>query len=132
MAQARLDAVGMVVSDMARSVAFYRRLGLVFPDGAEDEGHVEAALDGGLRLLLDTEAVIRSFSPGWSRPSGGHQMGLAFLCDSPAGVDATHAELVAAGCESIKAPWDAFWGQRYAQVADPDGNPVDLFAPLPG
>jgi uncharacterized glyoxalase superfamily protein PhnB len=23
---------------------------------------------------------------------------------------------------------DAFWGQRYATVLDPDGNPVDLFA----
>lgn len=29
-----------------------------------------------------------------------------------------------------KAPWDAFWGQRYAVVVDPDGNLVDLFADL--
>ena len=29
-----------------------------------------------------------------------------------------------------KQPWNAFWGQRYAQVADPDGNLVDLFAAL--
>jgi catechol 2,3-dioxygenase-like lactoylglutathione lyase family enzyme len=29
-----------------------------------------------------------------------------------------------------KEPYDAFWGQRYANVADPDGNAVDLFAPL--
>ena len=28
-------------------------------------------------------------------------------------------------------PWDAFWGQRYATVLDPDGNSVDLFAALP-
>jgi hypothetical protein len=27
-------------------------------------------------------------------------------------------------------PWDAFCGQRYAEVEDPDGNVVDLFAPL--
>ncbi|MCZ6462364.1 MAG: glyoxalase, partial [Actinobacteria bacterium] len=25
---------------------------------------------------------------------------------------------------------DAFWGQRYATVLDPDGNAIDLFAPL--
>jgi uncharacterized glyoxalase superfamily protein PhnB len=25
---------------------------------------------------------------------------------------------------------DAFWGQRYATVLDPDGNSVDLFASL--
>lgn len=129
MAQVKLDAIGVVVSDMARSLAFYRLLGLGFPDGAEQEGHVEVSLDGGLRLMFDTEAVVRSFSPGWERPAGGHQMGLAFLCDGPAAVDATHAALVAAGYQSVKEPWDAFWGQRYAQIADPDGNPVDLFAP---
>jgi hypothetical protein len=27
-------------------------------------------------------------------------------------------------------PWHAFWGMPYAIVHDPDGNPVDLFAPL--
>jgi uncharacterized glyoxalase superfamily protein PhnB len=58
-------------------------------------------------------------------------MGLAFRLDTPAAVDATYAELVAAGYDGHKAPWDAFWGQRYALVRDPDGNSTDLFAPLP-
>ena len=40
-------------------------------------------------------------------------------------------ELVAAGYHGHLEPWDAFWGQRYATVLDPDGNSVDLFAPLP-
>ncbi|MGB5655838.1 MAG: glyoxalase, partial [Acidimicrobiia bacterium] len=31
-----------------------------------------------------------------------------------------------------RAPFDAFWGQRYATVLDPDGNGVDLFAPIEG
>ena len=26
-------------------------------------------------------------------------------------------------------PWDAFWGQRYAVLHDPDGHQVDLYAP---
>jgi uncharacterized glyoxalase superfamily protein PhnB len=43
-------------------------------------------------------------------------------------VDATVAEIVQAGFSVQKVPWDAFWGQRYATVADPDGNHVDLFA----
>jgi uncharacterized glyoxalase superfamily protein PhnB len=38
--------------------------------------------------------------------------------------------LTAAGHHGKTAPWDAFWGQRYATVLDPDGNQVDLFAPL--
>jgi uncharacterized glyoxalase superfamily protein PhnB len=39
------------------------------------------------------------------------------------------AELLSLGYEGDKPPWDAFWGQRYAIVRDPDGNTVDLFSP---
>ena len=61
-----------------------------------------------------------------------HRMGLAFRCDSPKDVDATFYRVVQAGFKSKDtAPYDAFWGQRYASVFDPDGNAVDLFAELP-
>ncbi|MFJ6985450.1 MULTISPECIES: VOC family protein [unclassified Streptomyces] len=128
----RFDAIGLVVSDMAASVAFYRRLGFAFPEGAEGEGHAEAPLPGGLRLLLDTEEVVRSFHPEWEAPSGGGRHSLALRCDSPAEVDTVYEELVAAGYAGELKPWDAVWGQRYAVVHDPDGHGVDLFAPLTG
>jgi uncharacterized glyoxalase superfamily protein PhnB len=124
----RLDLVGIVVSDMAAAIGFYRRLGLDFPDDTEGHGHVEATV-GGMRVALDSEETIRSFDPDWE-PGGAGRIGLAFLCDSPADVDALYRELVDAGYDGHKEPWDAFWGQRYAQVRDPDGNGVDLFAPL--
>ncbi|MET9451471.1 VOC family protein [Streptomyces cinerochromogenes] len=127
----RFAVTGLVASDLAGSLAFYRRLGLVFPEGAEDQPHVEAALPGGLALALDTEETIRSFLPGWQPPAGGGRVSLAFRCDSPAEVDARYEELVAAGHHGELKPWDAFWGQRYAVVHDPDGNEVALFAPLP-
>jgi len=126
----QLDAFGTVVSDMARSVAFYRKLGLDFPEGAESEGHAEAPLGGGVRFMLDTEDVMRSFDPEWKR-SDGHVHGGAFRCDSPEEVDRVYSELLAAGASTDKEPWDAFWGQRYAQVKDPDGTVLDLYAPLP-
>jgi catechol 2,3-dioxygenase-like lactoylglutathione lyase family enzyme len=127
----RADAIGLVVADMSRSISFYRRLGLEFPDGAESEPHVEAPLPGGLRLLLDTVETVRSFDPEWRPPTGGGpRMGLAFACDGPAEVDKLYADMVAEGYDGHKAPWDAFWGQRYASLHDPDGNAVDLFAPL--
>jgi catechol 2,3-dioxygenase-like lactoylglutathione lyase family enzyme len=127
----RLDAVGIVVSDLAASVRFYRLLGLEFPEPGPDEGHLEAVTDTGLRLMLDLESVVRTCDPGWTRPDG-QSIGLAFLCASPAEVDATFERVVGAGFGGKSAPWDAFWGQRYAQVTDPDGHAVDLFAPLPG
>ena len=126
----RLDMIGIVVQDMARSLAFYRRLGLDVPADADSQPHVETTLPGGLRLAWDTVETIRSFDPEWSPPSGGPRVALAFLCGSPSGVDKTYAELTAAGYEGHKAPWDAFWGQRYAEVLDTDGNTIDLFAPL--
>ncbi|MGW0470856.1 VOC family protein [Streptomyces coeruleorubidus] len=127
---ARFDAIGLVVSDMAASVAFYRRLGFAFPDGAENQPHAEAELPGGLRLMFDTEETVRSFLPEWQPPSDGGRTSLALRCDGPAEVDALYEELVSTGCHGELKPWDAFWGQRYAVVLDPDGNGVDLFAPL--
>jgi catechol 2,3-dioxygenase-like lactoylglutathione lyase family enzyme len=124
----KLDMIGLVVEDMAASLAFYRKLGLDIPD--TDEPHVEATLPNGLRFGWDTVAVVRSFDPEWTKPVGGNAVGICFLCDSPADVDKLHASLVADGHRSHKDPWDAVWGQRYASIEDPDGNVVDLFAPL--
>lgn len=125
-----MDLIGIVVADMARSLAFYRKLGLDLPPEADSAPHVETTLPGGLRLAWDTEETIRSFDPEWTPPSGGDRMGLAFLLESPEGVDRIYSELVALGYEGYKAPWDAFWGQRYAIILDPDGIGVSLFAPL--
>ena len=126
---ATLGVIGVVVEDMARSLAFYRRLGLDVPDGADGEQHVEVGLPGGLKLALDTVETIRSFDPSWTPATGSPRMGLAFACDSPAEVDKLYGELVAAGYEGHKEPWDAFWGMRYAVLHDPDGNGVDLYCP---
>ncbi|WP_329137620.1 VOC family protein [Streptomyces sp. NBC_01476] len=123
----RIDLIGIVAADMAASLAFYRRLGLDLPADADTRPHVEVALPGGLRLAWDTEATVTSFDPGWSRTPGA-RISLAFDCGTPQGVDETWAELTGAGHTGHLKPWDAFWGQRYAVVHDPDGNTVDLFA----
>ncbi len=123
----RFDAIGLVTRDMGRTLAFYRLLGLDIPPEADGQPHVEAALPGGLRLMWDTEEVIASFAPGPVTIGGSS---LAFLCDDAADVDATYEGLVAAGAAGELEPFDAPWGQRYATVHDPDGNGVDLFAPL--
>jgi len=122
----------VIVSDLQRAADFYGRLGIPFPQELDPmgHGHVEALLPGGLRFTLDSEESIRSFDSRWSRPSGGHRVALAFSCESPEEVDRLYRELTDAGAQGYKEPWDAFWGQRYAQVHDPDGSVVDLFALL--
>jgi uncharacterized glyoxalase superfamily protein PhnB len=123
------DMVGMVVRDMAAALAFYRTLGLEIPAGREGEDHVEVITPNGYRLAWDKLEMVKEFTPNWVEPRG-NRMGLAFLCDSPADVDAVYQRLIEAGYQGRNAPYDAFWGQRYATVFDPDGNAVDLFAPL--
>ena len=124
----QLNAIGIVASDMARSIAFYRLLGLDVPE-TPGEGHVDTFLPNGVRFMLDTEDVVRSFRPDWTRATG-NQLGIAFECVSTAEVNETYRRAVDAGFHGEKEPWDAFWGQRYAQLVDPDGVPVDLYAPL--
>ena len=124
----QLNAIGIVTSDMATSIRFYRLLGLDVPE-TPDEGHVDTFLPNGVRFMLDSEEMILSFRPDWKREPG-NQIGLALECESPAQVDEVYAATVAAGFDGEKDPWDAFWGQRYAQLHDPDGVPVDLYAPL--
>jgi catechol 2,3-dioxygenase-like lactoylglutathione lyase family enzyme len=124
----QLNALGIVVSDMARSISFYRLLGLDVPE-TPDEGHLDTFLPNGVRFILDSEDVVRSFRPDWKRDAG-NQLALAFECQSPAEVDEVYTRVTAAGFHGEKEPWDAFWGQRYAQLQDPDGVPVDLYAAL--
>ena len=113
---------------MAESIRFYRLVGLDVPE-TPDEGHVDAFLPNGVRFMLDTDEVMHSFRPDWQRVTG-NQASLALECGSPAEVDEVYARVVAAGFTGEKEPWDAFWGQRYAELADPDGVPVSLYATL--
>ncbi len=125
----RLDAIGVIVSDMTRAIDFYSRVGLEFAEASVDEVHAEAIGPGGMRVMLDTEASVMSFSD-WQPPTGGGpRTALAFLCNDRAEVDRLFGDLVAAGGRGHLPPFDAPWGQRYATVHDHDGNALDLFAP---
>lgn len=123
-----LAAIGIVSRDLARSAAFYRLLGVGVPE--PDGDHLEATLPNGVRLMFDDVGLIEKLHEGWRAPEGGPAIVLAFDCGSPGGVDETHGKVLAAGFDSKTEPYDAFWGQRYATVLDPDGNAVDLFASL--
>jgi uncharacterized glyoxalase superfamily protein PhnB len=123
------DMIGLTVADMGRSLAFYRLLGLDIPEGQDDEPYVQVITPNGYRISWNTEVMIKEIDPTWQTPVG-QRITLAFLCDSPTEVDTTYQKLVSAGYTSHKEPWDAFWGQRYAVVLDPDNNALDLFAPL--
>jgi uncharacterized glyoxalase superfamily protein PhnB len=126
---ASLAALGIATRDIAESCRFYRALGLDVPEPPQGDDHFQIELANGLRLMWDTEELMRKLDPDWTR-SEGHALALAFECKDAADVDATFKRLTEAGFTGKKEPYDAFWGQRYANAVDPDGNVVDLFAQL--
>src|SRR3954447_25068954 len=76
----QLNAIGIVAADLERTIRFYRLLGVDVPEATED-GHIDALLQNGARLMFDREDVIRSFRPEWKQETG-NQISLAFECAS--------------------------------------------------
>lgn len=127
----KLSQLNLVVTDMPASVAFYRRLGLVFHDRHPlSAHHVEARMPNGCQLDLDSVAFAKKWDAGLRVGQGGGRVVLTFEVPTREVVDEVHADLVAAGHTSQQAPYDAFWGARFAIVEDPDGNPVGLMSPI--
>jgi uncharacterized glyoxalase superfamily protein PhnB len=121
------DMVGLNVRDMGAALRFYRLLGMDIPSGVEKQQYVEVVTPNNYRISWNAISMVQDIFPESFDPAG-HRVGLAFRCDSPDEVDSVYRRMVQAGYTGFCEPWDAFWGQHYAVVMDPDGNLIDLFA----
>ena len=91
---------------------------------------MQLKMPGGFSLELDTAESARLWHVGWRADPASAQVVLGFMLASRTAVDDRYAELIAAGYQGRQPPFDAFWGARYAVVADPDGNDVGLMSPV--
>ncbi len=88
-----------------------------------------------MRVATDFEVDSVVFAQRWNSGWRGHD-GLAgrivptFHVPSREAVDERFADLTGAGYSGLQAPFDAFWGARYAIVEDPDGIAVGLISPI--
>jgi catechol 2,3-dioxygenase-like lactoylglutathione lyase family enzyme len=127
-----LVQLNLLVEDMTASLDFYRRLGVATAD-EEGGSHAELSLPGGPSLELDTMDSVRLWHAGVrADPASGRggRVVIGFSMPTREAVDAAYAELTAAGYQGRQEPFDAFWGGRYAIVADPSGNDVGLMSPV--
>jgi catechol 2,3-dioxygenase-like lactoylglutathione lyase family enzyme len=126
-----LRTLNLVVRDMAASIDFYGRLGVAVPASADAAGeHVEVRMPSGFYLELDTAESVRLWHAGWRADPSTVSVVIGFTLPSGQAVDDRYAELTARGYIGRQLPFDAFWGGRYAIVADPDGNDVALVGPI--
>jgi lactoylglutathione lyase len=122
----------LICDDLTRSIEFYRDgLGFAvtyrFPEDG-DPVYVAAELPDGSRLGLGQLAPDGKGVHGLrQRPALGHLFELCVYHDD---VDAAVAELEGRGHRVLQQPNDTAWGERIAFVADPDGNPVMITAPV--
>ena len=114
----RLNYAIVFVSDMARSISFYRDV-LGLPLRFESPGWTEFSTDGATLALhvseeSKPEAATHTVAAGHCRPG----LSVPDLAEF-------HARMVANGVVCIQEPKETF-GAKIAQYLDPDGLPISI------
>lgn len=127
----QLYMVGVMVEDMARSLEFYRRLGMEFPEGAETMPHVPVKM-GEFTFFLNTKKHNLLWDKAQTPAhAGGYRILLEFYLETEAAVKAKHAEMLAYGYENHSNPVPLSNNMCFAFINDPDGNTILLSGDLP-
>jgi catechol 2,3-dioxygenase-like lactoylglutathione lyase family enzyme len=133
------NQINVVCSDVDASLAFYRRLGVAIPDGmvwrtatgAHHVGPIPGDAGDTPSIDLDSAAFARHWNAGWKgRGDIAGRVVVGFGVATREDVDLIHADMTGAGYRSLQAPYDAFFGARYAVLEDPDGLAVGLMSPI--
>lgn len=115
-----INAVTLVVRDMARSWAFYDSLGFEANYGGPGEPFTSLCAGAGfVNLQLD---------PAWTPPERVWGRVILWVDD----VDEVHRRALDAGHRPQSEPADAPWGERYFHLRDPDGHELSFAQPLQG
>lgn len=117
-----IDNVGIAVTNLARALAFYEKLG--FSKSYDYEADVQGCsinAGGAVLFLFQTkqanpQAVKRDPSLAQNPPGLDH---ISFVVED---VDAIYNTLKAKGVEFNGEPADQDWGARLVGLKDPDGN----------
>jgi lactoylglutathione lyase len=121
-----IDNVGVAVTDLTRSIAFYEKLGFV--RGQDYEADVKGCTmtcGSAVLFLFQTkqpnpQAVKREPTLAHNPPGLDH---ISFAVED---LNTLYAELKAKGVAFLGEPADQDWGARLVGFKDPDGNTLYL------
>lgn len=122
MTSPRFTMIILLVEDLARSLAFYRRLGVEFPPDADQRTDVQVPIGDQHQLVLTT--TFSRNDPDRRPPTGGSRVMLEFFVDGDEAVDAKFIELTEAGYLGRRAPFLTSFNAYMCLVDDQDGNTV--------
>ena len=106
-----ISAVTLAVSDMARAISFYKKLGFTLTYGSDTASF--STLQAG-DAFVNLSATPNNDQQWWGR--------VIFRVED---ADAHHRALVEAGLPA-ESPRNASWGERYFHITDPDGHELSF------
>ena len=126
MARPRFTMIVLLVENLPRSLAFYRRLGIEFPADADERTDIGVDIGDGRTIIWTT--TFERYDHERETPRGSSRVMLEFFVDGNDSVDALFAELTAAEHHGRRAPFLTDFDAYMCMVDDPDGNTVLITA----
>ena len=129
MAEFRFDQVNIVLADVSGASRFLRSLGAQVPESSSEwEPHHVGfpAVAEGFHTDLDSSAFARHWG---GLPEGFTGVVVNLRADDGEAVDAGYKEALAMGAVGLRAPYNAFFGARYAVVQGPGPIVVGIMGP---
>ena len=120
-----LYSVRLIVRDIKKLVAFYEAV-TALPAKWQSDDFAEIATPS-CTLAIGSERTVMLFAEGAARPAANHTAILEFLVED---VDAAFARLGGLVTDLVQAPTTMPWGNRSLLFRDPEGNLINLFAPI--
>lgn len=122
----------LIVKDGDKMIEFYKKA-----FGAEVVGEVMRVPDtnvvmhatmtiGGSPFMLNDEFPTH----GSLSPATTGQTSSSIHIAASSGIDELYDQAIKAGAESVMAPEDMFWGDRFCQVKDPSGHKWSIGQPI--
>jgi len=125
----RFDAINIVIADVGATTEFLQALGLALEDVPPEWAPHHRGLPAD-RTDFDAELDSSVFAEHWGGlPDGFAGVVVNLRTDERDGVDGAYDEALRLGASGLRAPYDAFWGSRYAVVEAPGPVAVGFMSP---
>jgi hypothetical protein len=124
----RIDQINVVVADVAAATRFLVDLGVELPPAPPgwEAHHVNAPTAPEFEIELDSGV----FAQEWGGlPATFRGVVLNVRVDARGDVDALHRRAVSLGAQTLRKPYDAFWGSRFAVVEGPGPVALGILSP---
>ncbi|MFZ5443517.1 MAG: VOC family protein [Myxococcota bacterium] len=120
-----LSSVRLIVRDIKKLVAFYEAV-TARPARWLNDDFAELPTRA-CTLAIGSERTVKLFAEGAARAADNHTAIVEFLVDD---VDAVFARLDGVITDLVQPPTTMPWGNRSLLFRDPEGNLINLFAPV--